>query len=94
MAIPEANTPYVHIGDTVKFSTKSIPQRAFSGVVVRKAGALDTKLRAERIEVDVQNQENLLLPRMIVDAYITLQSKEPTFLSQNQLWLMEIWECM
>lgn len=49
------------------------------GIVVRKAGALDSKLRAEHIEIDVQNQDNLLLPRMIVDANITLQSKEPTF---------------
>lgn len=79
LAIPEAHTPYVQQGDTVKFSAKSIPQTVFMGVVVRKAGALDLKLRAERIEVDVQNQDNLLLPRMIVDANIALQSKEPTF---------------
>lgn len=79
LAIPEAHTPYVQIGDTVKFSAKSIPQKVFTGIVVRKAGALDSKLRAERIEVDVQNQDNLLLPRMIVDANITLQSKEATF---------------
>lgn len=79
LAIPEAHTPYVQLGDTVKFSAKSIPQKVFTGIVVRKAGALDSKLRAERIEVDVQNQDNLLLPRMIVDANITLQSKESTF---------------
>lgn len=79
LAIPEAHTPYVQLGDTVKFSAKSIPQKVFTGFVVRKAGALDSKLRAERIEIDVQNQDNLLLPRMIVDANITLQSKEPTF---------------
>lgn len=79
LAIPEAHTPYVQLMDTVKFSAKSIPQKTFMGIVVRKAGALDSKLRAEHIEIDVQNQDNLLLPRMIVDANITLQSKEPTF---------------
>lgn len=79
LAIPEAHTPYVKLGDTVRFSAKSIPQKIFLGIIVRKAGALDSKLRAERIEVDVQNQDNLLLPRMIVDANITLQSTEPTF---------------
>lgn len=79
LAIPEAQTPYVQVGDTVKFSAKSLPQEVFTGIVVRKAGALDSKLRAERIEVDVQNRDKRLLPRMIVDASITLQAKEPTF---------------
>lgn len=79
LAIPEAHTPYIQLGDTVKFSAKSIPQKVFTGLVVRKAGALDSKLRAERIEIDVQNQDNVLLPRMIVDANITLQSKEATY---------------
>lgn len=79
LAIPESHTPYVKIGDTVKFTAKSILQKVFKGIVVRKAGALDSKLRAERIEIDVQNQDNLLLPRMIVDANVTLQSKESTF---------------
>lgn len=79
LAIPEAHTPYVELGDTVRFSAKSIPQKVFTGIVARRAGALDTKLRAERIEVDVQNPDGLLLPRMIVDANITLRSEEPTF---------------
>ena len=79
LAIPEAHTPYVQLGDTVKFSAKSIPQKVFIGIVARRAGALDTKLRAERVEVDIQNSDRLLLPRMIVDANITLRAKEPTF---------------
>lgn len=79
LSIPEMHTPYVHIGDSVSFVAKSIPQTVFNGKIVRKAGALDTKLRAERIEVDTKNNEKLLLPRMIVDATISLKGKEATF---------------
>lgn len=79
LAIPEAHIPYVHLGDSVSFVAKSIPQTIFSGKIVRKSGALDTKLRTEHIEVDIKNEEKLLLPRMIVDASISLTAKESTF---------------
>lgn len=79
LAIPEANTPYVHLNDTVVFSVKSLPQKVVKGVITRKSGALDAKLRAEYIEVDVPNTDGVLLPRMVVDASIALQSKEATF---------------
>lgn len=79
LAIPEAHTPYVQMDDTVRFSAKSIPQKVFIGTVSRKAGALDSKLRAERIEIDIPNHDKSLLPRMIVDASIILRAKEATF---------------
>lgn len=79
LAIPEAHTPYVSMGDSVTFVAKSIPQTVFSGTIIRKSGALDTKLRAEHIEVDIKNKDKVLLPRMIVDATINLKGKESTF---------------
>lgn len=79
LAIPEAHTPYVHLDDSVTFVAKSIPQTVFAGKIVRKAGALDTKLRTEQIQIDVKNENKQLLPRMIVDANINLTGNESTF---------------
>lgn len=79
LAIPEAQTPYVNAKDTVSFVVKSAPQALFKGVVVRKAGALDAKLRAEFIEVDIDNRAGLLLPGMVVDATLGLKGQGATF---------------
>lgn len=79
LAVPEAHTPYVQKGDTVTFVAKAIPQTIFSGKVIRKSGALDTKLRAEQVEVDINNKDKQLLPRMVVDATLSLKAKEASF---------------
>lgn len=79
LSISEAHTPYVHMYDSVTFVAKSIPQTVFTGTVIRKSGSLDTKLRAEHVEVDIKNKEKVLLPRMIVDATISLKGKDSTF---------------
>ncbi len=74
---------------SVSFVAKSIPQTIFSGKIVRKSGALDTKLRTEHIEIDIKNEEKLLLPRMIVDASISLTAKESTFfIPKSALWIV------
>lgn len=86
LAIPESYTPYVHQGDSVSFVAKSLPQALFEGIITRKSGALDTKLRAEHVEVDVNNLDRTLLPRMVVDATLNLKAKEKTlFIPQTAL---------
>lgn len=79
LSISEANTPYVKEGDTVKFKVRTLPQKEFTGVVTRKAGSLDLKLRSEQIQADISNGEHLLKPNMIADATVNLKSTEPTF---------------
>lgn len=79
LSISEANTPYVQEGDTVKFKVRTLPQKEFTGVVTRKAGSLDLKLRSEQIQADITNKEQLLKPNMIADATVSLKSTEPTF---------------
>lgn len=79
LSVPEANTPYIHNGDTIRFTVSSLPGRKFLGRVSRKSGALDSRLRSERIEVDVINNTNELKPLMVAEAILPLQSKTPTF---------------
>lgn len=67
VSVPEAYSPYLGIGDEVWFSVKGLQQRVFKAKVTRMAGALDTRLRSERVEMDVVNDDGKLLPGMIVN---------------------------
>lgn len=73
-SIPEAYTSYVSTGDTVKFRVRSNPSEVFSARVKRMSGALDSKLRAQRVELDIDNKNGKLLAGTIADVDITLSS--------------------
>jgi membrane fusion protein (multidrug efflux system) len=79
LSIPEANTPYINEGDTIRFRVRSQPQKEYFGLVKRKSGSLDLKLRAEKIEADISNINKELTPYMIAETKIPLQGSEPTF---------------
>ncbi|RAK00399.1 RND family efflux transporter MFP subunit [Larkinella arboricola] len=79
VAVPEAYTGYVDQGDEVSFTVKAFPDRKFNGKVQRLAGALDKRLRSERTEVDVINNDRKLLPGMIAEVTVPLPTKSNTF---------------
>lgn len=79
LSISEANTPYIREGDTVKFKVRTLPQKEFTGIITRKAGSLDLKLRSEQIQADINNSDHLLKPNMIADATVKLKGDTPTF---------------
>ncbi|HEX9513548.1 MAG TPA: efflux RND transporter periplasmic adaptor subunit [Puia sp.] len=80
VSIPEAYTGYLTDRDEVKFSTKSRPSEIFHAKVKRLAGALDNRLRAERIEMDVINNDKKLLPGMVAEVNVPLPARDSTFL--------------
>jgi membrane fusion protein (multidrug efflux system) len=47
---------------------------------VRLAGALDEKLRSERLEMDVYNDDNSLLPNMYADVNVPLPARDSALL--------------
>lgn len=79
VAVPEAYTGFLKNEDEVHFKVKSLPAETFTANVKRKAGALDPKLRAERIEMDVLNRDKKLLPGMIAEISLHLNSSDSTF---------------
>lgn len=79
LSVPEANTSYIRLGDTIRFHVRSQPQQKYFATVSRKSGSLDLKLRSEKIEADFINKNNLLKPYMIAETVIPLQNTEPTF---------------
>lgn len=79
LSVPEANTPYIKIGDTIRFYVRSQPQIKHIALVSRKSGSLDAKLRSEKIEADFINKNNVLKPFMVAETSIPLQNTEATF---------------
>lgn len=79
VAIPEAYTGYLSNDSEVSFTVKSFPDKRFTARVKRLAGALDNRLRSERVEMDVINSDKRLLPGMVAEISIPLPAKDSAF---------------
>lgn len=79
ISIPELYTGYLKQGDEVSFTIKSHPDEIFHTKVIRMSGALDTRLRSEKVEFDVKNDDLKLLPGMIAEVNIPLPARSNTF---------------
>jgi membrane fusion protein (multidrug efflux system) len=79
ISIPEAYKSYIRLGDEVKFTVKAYPEKVFAAKISRRADAMDTQLRSERIELDVFNTDNQLSPGMVAEAKISLTGSDSSF---------------
>jgi membrane fusion protein (multidrug efflux system) len=79
ISIPEVYTGYLKDGHEVTFSVRSVPGQTFKAKVKRLSGALDMRLRSERVEIDVPNANKTLLPGMIAEVNIPLPANASTF---------------
>jgi membrane fusion protein (multidrug efflux system) len=77
-SIPEAYAIYLDRKDEVKFTVTSLPKDTLIAKISRTSGALDNRLRSQRIELDVRNEQNRLLPGMITEIFIPLKSEVAT----------------
>lgn len=77
-SIPEQYTGYLKIGDSLTFKVNSIKGKEFYGKVSRMSGALDSRLRSERMEMDIENTHGNLLPGMIGQVNLVMQSRTQT----------------
>src|SRR6058998_2112587 len=64
----------------VSFNVKSMPEHKFTAKVKRMAGALDERLRSERLEMDVTNNDKKLLPGMYAEVNLPLPANDSTFI--------------
>ncbi len=80
VSVPEAYTSYLLQNDEVQFRVKALPQSTFKATVKRQARALDVRLRAERVEMDVYNNDKKLMPGMVADVTIPLPARDSTFI--------------
>jgi RND family efflux transporter MFP subunit len=80
IAVPEAYTSYLDHKNEVSFTVKSLPDQKFTAQVKRMAGAIDSRLRSERIEMDVMNNDKKLLPGLVAEVNLPLPSNDSTFI--------------
>lgn len=77
--VPELYTGYLKNGDGLCFSVESIPDQTFHAKIARMSGTLDSRLRSERIEMDVENKNKKLLPGMVAEVLLSLKAKDSNY---------------
>lgn len=77
--VPEIYTAFLRNKSEILFSVNSLPDQVFKASIQRMAGALDSRLRSQRIEMDVTNNDKKLLPGMVAEITIKLPSQDSVF---------------
>ncbi|UYQ94065.1 efflux RND transporter periplasmic adaptor subunit [Chitinophaga horti] len=79
VAVPEVYSVFINKNSKIDFSVKSLPGQKFSANVSRLAGALDNRLRSQRIEMDVPNTNKKLLPGMVAELQVSLPATDSAY---------------
>lgn len=74
--VPENIASTLKEKDTVHFFVSALNNKEMAGTISRKAGSVNMQYRTERIEVDVKNKNNELLPGMYADVVFTSNGNE------------------
>ncbi len=62
--VPQSVAPFIKDGDQASLSVVEYPDRIFKGSITRHPDALNAQTRTMRVEVDLANQDEALLPGM------------------------------
>ena len=79
VSVPEAFSGLLKMKDTVKFTVRSLPDQKFTATINRMSGTLDSRLRSERVEMDVYNNNKKLLPGMYAEVNLPLPASDSSF---------------
>jgi membrane fusion protein (multidrug efflux system) len=80
LSVPEAYTGYLSNKNEVSFSVRSLQGREFKARIKRLSGSIDNRLRSQRVEMDVMNEDKKLLPGMVAEVNLPLPSNDSTFI--------------
>jgi membrane fusion protein (multidrug efflux system) len=77
--IPEAVSGKVDYRAKVTFKINALPGKIFEGKISRSAGALNSQMRAEAVEIDVDAGNHVIKPGMYAEVTIPLSSGAESF---------------
>lgn len=80
ISVPEAYTDFINKKGEVQFEVNALPNQIFTAKVARLAGAVGDKLRSERVEMDVINNNKKLLPGMAAEVTLPLPATDSSFI--------------
>ncbi len=80
VSVPEDFTGFLTNSSKVGFTVRALPNEKFTAQVSRLAGALDSRLRSERVEMDVFNDNKKLLPGMVAEVTLPTPAKDSTLI--------------
>lgn len=72
LPVPSNLAPFVHIGDPAKIRIEATGEKIV-GKVVRTTGSLDTATRTMQVEIDLNNDNNKILPGMYADVTLNIR---------------------
>ncbi len=79
ISVPEAYTSYLNTNNNVSFTVRALANEEFKAQVKRMAGAIDSRLRSQRVEMDVANNDKKLLPGMVAEVNLPLPANDSSF---------------
>jgi RND family efflux transporter MFP subunit len=65
--VPQSAAGDMRVGVEAKITASNIPDQVFTGKVARTADAIDPRARTLRVEVDIPNPKQILVPGLYVD---------------------------
>jgi membrane fusion protein, multidrug efflux system len=80
ISVPEAYTAYLTSNSEVGFTVRAYTGKTFTAHVNRLSGVMDTRLRSQRIEMDVVNNDKKLMPGMIAEVKIPMNTADSAFI--------------
>jgi membrane fusion protein (multidrug efflux system) len=80
VSVPENYTGGLSNKNEVTFTVQALGNKQYTAKIMRLAGALDEKLRSERLEMDVYNKDKRLLPHMFAEVNVPLPSRDSTII--------------
>ena len=76
VAVPESDAVLVDAGDKARFSCRALGGRVFEGEVARSSRSINSKSGTMRVEIDLKNADDKLIPGMFGEAVIQLERHE------------------
>ncbi|WP_277183045.1 efflux RND transporter periplasmic adaptor subunit [Caballeronia sp. BR00000012568055] len=75
--VPQSDAPYVTSNTHAYLTVQQYPGRQFSARVARTSGAMDAVSRTLRVEVDVDNKDDSILPGAYAQVHLALENGTP-----------------
>ncbi len=75
VSVPQSAAADMQVGVEAKITASNVPGQVFTGKISRTADAIDQRTRTQRVEVDLPNPKQLLVPGTYVDVAFEIPTR-------------------